>query len=160
MTERQKFASDSHREYLQHDTQKWKRDYFNRDNGGYLVVDRERIAHSKTSKNEKAKFDKEYAMSMVFAKGGYKIEMLKEVSGISSYDVLINGVAADLKRLSGHNNIVSYAKKATRKQGAKIVLFEFDTMTGKIRDELNRLKRMGIKVKYFTADNKTTIIDL
>jgi hypothetical protein len=159
-TKLQKFTVDSRQEYLGHDTKKWQRDYFNRDNGGYLVIDRDRIEHSKISKNENEKYNKEYAMSMTFAQNGYKIEMLKERSGLSSSDITINGIMADLKKTSSHNNIVGYAKKAVDKQGAKIVLFEFDTMTGKIHNELNKLKRLGIKVKYFTSDNKMAIIEL
>jgi hypothetical protein len=51
------------------------------------------------------------------------------------------------------------AKKAVHKQKAKLVVFEFETMTGNIRDELNKIKRMNIKVKYFTTADKI-IIDL
>jgi hypothetical protein len=156
----QKFTIDSRKEYLGHDTGQWRREYFNKENGGYLLVDKERIAHSKVSKNERAKFEKEYDMAMTFARNGYKIEMLKETPRVSSPDVTINGMKAELKRVSGHNNIEKHAKKAIEKQGAEIVLFEINAMTGKIHDELNRLKRMDIKVKYFTSDNKNTIVDL
>jgi hypothetical protein len=76
-----------------------------------------------------------------------------------SFDIYLNGISADLKKTASHNNVVDYAKKAVNKQGANMVVFEFETMTGKIRDELNKLKRMGIKVKYFTSDDKV-IIDL
>jgi hypothetical protein len=138
----------------------WERAYFDRYSGGYLVVNKARVEHSKISKNEKEKFDKELTMAMAFAKSGYRIEMLEEHPGVSSSDITINGVAAELKKTSSHNNIVSYAKKAVEKQGAEIVLFELDTITGKIHDELNRLKRMGIKVKYFLSGNKNAIIDL
>jgi len=41
----------------------------------------------------------------------------------------INGIAAELKRASSHNNILNYAKKAIFKQNAKIVLFEFVEMS-------------------------------
>jgi hypothetical protein len=154
-TKLQKFTVDSRKEYLQHDKEQWKREYFNKENGGYLLVDRERIAHSKISKNERAKFDKEYEMAKVFAQNGYKVEMLKEIPGVSSSDVLINGISVDLKRVSGHKNIAGYAKKAIRKQGAEIVLFEFNVMTHDIQDELVKLKKLGINVKYFiTGGNK------
>ena len=135
----------------------WRCDYFNHDNGGYLVVDKQRIEHSKISKNEKAKFDKEYAMSMVFAQNGYRIEMLRERPGFSSSDITINGIMAELKKTSSHNNMLKYAKKAIDKQGAKIVLFEFESMSGKIHEELNKLKILEIKVKYFTSENKAVI---
>jgi hypothetical protein len=157
VTKLQKFTVDSRREYLRHDVRKWRRDYFNRDNGGYLTVDKQRIEHSKISKNEKEKFAKEYAMSMVFAQKGYKIEMLRERPGLSSSDITINGIMAELKKTSSHNNILKYVKKATRKQGAEIVLFEFEKNTKEIQLELLELQKTGIKVHYFFTDNKNKI---
>jgi hypothetical protein len=53
-------------------------------------VDKGRIEHSKASKNEKAKFDKEHDISMALAQNGYKIEMLKEIPGVSSSGITIN----------------------------------------------------------------------
>jgi hypothetical protein len=150
----QKFIVDSQNEYLRHDTGQWERAYFNKENGGYLVVDNERIVHSKVSKNEKAKFDKEYAMSMVFAQNGYKIEMLKEIPRVPSPDVTINGMKADLKRVSGHNNIVKEAKSAVRKQGAEVVLFEFEKETKEIYDKLEILKKKGYHAAYFFSKDK------
>jgi aspartate 1-decarboxylase len=135
----------------------WRRDYFNHDNGGYLVVDKQRIEHSKISKNEKEKFDKEYAMSIVLALNGHRIEMLKERSGFSSSDITINGIMAELKKTSSHNNMLNYAKKAIDKQGAKIVIFEFKNDTKKIQEELNKMKRMEIKIYYYFTDNKDKI---
>ncbi|MDR1169604.1 MAG: hypothetical protein LBK97_02065 [Prevotellaceae bacterium] len=138
-------------------TSSWERAYFDEHNGWYLVIDRERIKHSKVSKNEKAKFDKEYAMSMVFAQNGYRIEMLKELPRIPSPDVTINGMKADLKHVSSHNNVVRHAKKAVRKQGAEIVLFEFENNTKKIQEELDKLKIDEIKVYYYFTGNESKI---
>jgi hypothetical protein len=135
----------------------WEKVYFDDHSGGYLVIDKERIEHSKISKNEKAKFDKEYAMTMVFAQNGYRIEMLKEVPRVPSPDVTINGSKADLKHVSSHNNIVRHAKKAIQKQGAEIVLFEFENNTKKIQEELDKLKIDGIKVYYYFTGNKSKI---
>jgi 4-alpha-glucanotransferase len=53
-----------------------------------------------------------------------------------------------------------YAKKAVQKQGADMVVFEFETMTSKIHEELNKLKLLGIKIKYFASENIKAIIDL
>ena len=78
---------------------------------------------------------------------------------LKSIFVNINGIAAELKRASSHNNILNYAKKAIFKQNAKIVLFEFVEMSGGIWNELNKMKRIGIKVKYFTSSDKI-IFDL
>jgi hypothetical protein len=156
-TELQKYTADSRNEYLGHDTKQWQREYFNRENGGYLTVDKERIAHSKVSKNEKAKFDKEYAMSMVFARNGYKVEMLKERSGFSSSDITINGAKADLKRVSSHNNIVKDAKKAVRKQGAEMVLFEFEKETKEIYSEIKKLSGKNIHGRYYFTGEENKI---
>ncbi|MDR1129458.1 MAG: hypothetical protein LBK96_00570 [Prevotellaceae bacterium] len=137
----------------------WERAYFDEHNGGYLVIDKERIEHSKTSKNEKEKFDKEYGMSMVLAQNGYRIEMLKERSGISSSDITINGINADLKCVSSHNNIVRDAKKAVRKQGAEIVVFEFEKETKEIYLELLKLKKEKISVYYYFSNDKTRVYE-
>ena len=138
----------------------WEKAYFDKFSGGFIVINKQRIAHSKLSKNEKAKFDKELDMSMVFAKRGYKIELLEEIPRIPSPDVKINGTLADLKRVSGHNNIVKNAKEAINKQGAKVVLFEIGENTKKVQEELDKLKRMGIKIHYYFIDNKNEIRSL
>ena len=130
----------------------WHRDYFNHDNGGYLVVDKQRIEQSKLNKQEKEKYEKEYNMCRILAQNGYEVEYLKLTEG--SFDIYLNGINADLKKTVSHNNVLDYAKKAVYKQKAKIIIFEFIEMTGKIRDELNKMKRMGIEVKYFTSTEK------
>ncbi len=94
-------------------------------------------------------------MAEVIARGGYKIAMLKEVPGVSSPDVTILGIPAELKRTKSAGNIIKYAKKAVQKQGAKILLFQFDSDTGDIRIKLSELERNGYKVLYFfTGENK------
>jgi len=135
----------------------WEKAYFDKLSSGFVVVNKQRIIHSSTSKNEKVKFDKEYAMCTVLAQNGYKIEILMERPGFSSSDITVNGTMAELKKTSSHNNMLNYAKKAIGKQGAKIVVFEFDKMTGKIHEELNKLKMIGIEVKYFTSKNRRII---
>ena len=110
---------------------------------------------SQISKNETAKFEKEFGMTKVLAKNGYKIEMLNENSRESSPDIRIDGLLADLKRTSSHNNIVKYAKKATRNQGADLVLFQFEELTPEIRFEINILINMNIHGKYFVTGSNT-----
>jgi hypothetical protein len=63
--------------------------------------------------------------------------------------VRINGVLGDFKRLSSHNNIVREAKNAVRKQGAKVVLFQFDNETDAIHKQLEVLKMLRIRTYYF-----------
>jgi hypothetical protein len=158
-TKLQKFTVDSRNEYLHHDKQKWQRDYFNRENGGYLVVDKERIEHSKLSKNEKSKFNKEYEMCTVLARNGYKIEMLIERPGFSSSDITINGIMADLKKTAGVGNIEKYANKAIKRQGAELIVFEFAKETEDIYTKLLKLSKNGMHGYYYFSDNKNKIFE-
>lgn len=75
--------------------------------------------------------------------------MLEEVPRVSSPDINIDGIKADLKRLSSHNNIIKEAKEAVRKQGADIVIFQFEKETEQIHLELQNLKKLGFWVIYF-----------
>jgi hypothetical protein len=124
--------------------------------GGYVVVCRQRMAHSLINKNESAKYAKELAMAMVFAQNGYRIEMLEEVPRIPSPDVRIDGMLGDLKRLHTHNNILREAKSAIRSQGAEVVLFSFAHETTDIHAELQKLyRRYNIHALYvFDGKNK------
>ncbi|MDR1119752.1 MAG: hypothetical protein LBM08_02410 [Dysgonamonadaceae bacterium] len=143
------------KQYLHYDTEKWALDYFNSDNGGYLVIDRERITQGNVNKQERGKYEKEYSMCRTLAQNGYKVEYLKEIEG--KYDIRLNGIPADLKKTKSHNHIVDYAKKAIRKQGADIVVFEFEKETKRIQEELDKLKRDRIKVYYYFIVDKSKI---
>jgi hypothetical protein len=139
--------------YITYDTSVWVHHHLD-PSGGYVVVHRQRITHSLVSKNEQAKYAKELAMAMVFVQNGYRIEMLEEISGISSPDVRINAMLGDLKHLRGHNNILRDAKKAVRLQGAQVVLFQFDEISEKIHQEINKLIALQIRGYYFvTGEN-------
>ena len=135
----------------------WQKDYFNGNNGGFLATHLDRKEAGEINKNERKKYEKELEMCQVFARSGYRIEHLPEQPGVSSPDVTINGLPADLKRVSSHNNIVRYAVKAVKKQGAKEVLFQVDTMTDEVRREFGLLKKMNIKVRYFVTGEEKTI---
>jgi hypothetical protein len=143
----QKFTIDSHKEYLGHDTTQWQREYFNKENGGYLLVDRERTRQGSINKQERGKYEKELSMCQTLANNGYKVEYMKEMEG--RFDIYLNGVAADLKKTASHNHIRDYAKKAVRKQGAELVLFEFEKETKGIYIAIDELVRKGIHGKYY-----------
>lgn len=132
----------------------WEKDYFNGTNGGFLATHQDRRKAAEASKNERQKYEKEEAMCRAFARAGYRVEHQAEQPGISSPDILIDGLKADLKRVSSHNNVVKYARKAIEKQGAECVLFQIDNMTEQMRNELNALKRRNIKVLYFVTGEK------
>lgn len=135
--------------YHAHPADTWEHTAIYPKAGGYVVTHRERLKHSSISKNETDKFQKELRMCQVFAKNGYKIELLNEVPGVSSLDVRINGISAELKSTKGHSNIVKYAKKAISKQGAEIVLFEFEGFGSEHINELKKLKEEGINVLFY-----------
>jgi hypothetical protein len=146
--------------YSAYSSGRWKKVYFNERNGGYVVIDKQRMEHAKSSKNEALKLDKELRMSLAFAKSGYQVELLKEIPRIPSPDAMVNGAAAELKKLRSHKNIVRETKDAVGKKGATLVLFEFEAMNSKIHRELNKLKAMGVKAKYFTTANPSAIMDV
>jgi hypothetical protein len=142
-------------EYNAYNSAKYKRDYFDEKTGGYLVIEHQRIAQGKRNKQEKEKFEKEQDMCIVLAQNGYAVEYLKEAQG--SYDILLNGIPADLKKTASHNNIVDYAKKAVYRQGARAVVFEFKNNTKKIQEELDKVKKMKIRIYYYFTGNKHKI---
>jgi hypothetical protein len=53
--------------------------------------------------------------------------------------------------------MTSYAKKATKKQGAKVVLFEFEKETEAIEAELLKLRREEVSVYYYYSSDKGKI---
>lgn len=80
---------------------------------------------------------------------------MNEVPGVSSCDVLTDGVKADFKSLSSANNIISQASRAIKKQGSKLVLFEFTTNKNyEIIQNIKIISEKGIKGKYYFIDEK------
>ena len=95
------------------------------------------------------------AMADVLAAHGFRIHLVEEDTRLVSYDALINGIPADFKRTSSHNNIKKYAKRATQKQQAIIIVFQLDAETHLIHWELEKLSRKGFHLLYFfTKDPK------
>lgn len=123
--------------------------------GGNVTVNEQRIESSRKSKNERKKFDKEFAMCRVLADNGYKVVMLAETPGISSPDITLDGQKAELKSVScTSTHIVDYARKAKERQGAEIVIFEFDEITPEVNSQMNRLSRDDIHGIFYAKGNK------
>ena len=139
--------------YDAYDTSKWKKKYFDNKTGGYLAVEKDRVLQAKKHDNERDKFNREQGMNMTLARNGYAIEHLDDQK--YGYDIHLNGIKADLKKTGSHNNMVRYAKKAIREQGAEVVVFELENNTKKIQEELDKLKRLDIKVIYYFSNNKS-----
>jgi phage gp29-like protein len=137
----------------------WQKEFFNDQNGGFVVTNKNRISKAKVNKQETSKYKKEFSMAKVFAGSGFRMELLDEIAGISSPDALFNGLKADLKSISSHNNIIRDAKKAIYKQGADVVLFEFTNDTPKIHLEILKLRKMNIKAYYYFTGKENMIFN-
>lgn len=115
-------------------------------NGGSVSTPELRLAKGNRNKQSRAIFEKELRMAKRFANIGHKIEFAADDTG--SFDVLIDGIKADLKSTSSPGNIIKYAKHATREQGADIVLFEFTNWGASFIEEIKKLEQYGIHGKY------------
>ncbi len=144
----------SHKKYMEYDPNVWVGEFFDDKTGGYVVVNRDRWVKAAKYKNEGGKYKDEFAVARVFASNGYAMEMLKEVSGTSSPDVTINGVPAEIKCVKSAANMVRYARKATKRQGARIVLFEIQKRTDRVQCEFKILTKLKIHGMYFVSGNK------
>lgn len=133
--------------------------YYNERTKGWVITDTTRRLKGNQNKQTLQVYEKEKNMCIVLADNGYRVSHLGEISGISSSDIFINGIPADLKKTRSANNVQNYAKKALRKQGAHIVVFEFEQETKEIYAELQDLKSKGLRAKYFFS-GKNEVYDL
>lgn len=149
-------AKDRTREEIRDIQQRWNERRLSRSaqsgENPSLIVDPDRRVNACISKREKLKFEKEYKMATNFVAFGHKVEMLKEVPGVSSPDAIIDGIKVDFKSLSSANNIERHAKDAIEKQGANEVWFEFPTKNDKILSEIIKIRARGIHGRYYFKD--------
>lgn len=145
---------------LSANTKKFRLDYFS-DKGGFLQTNRERIKEGTKNKQEKEKFEKEHSMCMTLAMGRHFVVYRESVQAKGdSYDIVLDGQPADLKKVKSANHIVDYAKKAVRQQGASIVVFEFENESKDIYLELSKLQKSGIHGIYFFSSKKHRLYEL
>ena len=128
------------------------------DNGHKVVTDINRIITSKGSNAERQKFEKEMRMCKVIADNGHDVEYLQETDRAKgeTYDIIIDGMKADLKCISGNGcNIVNYAKTALKEQGGEAVIFEIPNRTPKIYEALAEAHRKYKgRIFFYFADDK------
>lgn len=136
----------------------WRKDYFNEENGGYVATSWKRIEEAGKSSHERRKYDREHLICIHYARNGHRIKHLpdRKLNGEGTYDVFFDGIEADLKKTRSTNNIIKYAKRATKKQGAQIILFEFELWNNKFRDLVDELIRKGYHGHYFITGEKAT----
>ena len=140
---------EGRRRFEAYDPDQWERRHFYEDTGGYVVRDWRRVESGKASNNERKKLIKETRMSDTFAKSGHWVEMVNEVSGVSTPDVTIDGITADLKSTKSWGNIGKYANDAIHKKKAQMVLFEFETFSSRHIGKIKELQAKGIHGMYY-----------
>lgn len=129
--------------------------YEDRKSGGQVYTEKGRLTLAGKSKNERNKYKKEHDMCKTLAQNGHTVVHLEDCKhSDGTYDILIDGHKADLKRTKSANNIVGYAKHATRKQGAEKVVFQFDNYTPKVKAAIKEMQDAGIHGYYFVTGSK------
>ena len=144
----------SRREYDALPYSEWRKDYFNEENGGYLVTSWKRIEEAERNRKEKIKFDNEHNICLTYARSGLKIMHYEDDKPEGTFDVICDGFKGDLKRTKGHGNIVRYARYAVKEQGAEIVLFEFEEWGTKVRDAVSEMIRKKYHGYYFISGDQ------
>ena len=139
------------REYQSLPSSEWRKDFFCPETGGYLVTSWKRIAEAEKSNQETKKYERERHICLIYAKNGHRIKHLpdRKGNGEGTYDAICDHVKVELKKTSSTNNILKYAKRATKKQGAQTILFEFENWSNQYRDIVSELSRKGIHGYYF-----------
>lgn len=123
------------------------------ESGGRLFTDERRFKSGQQNKTEYNKYKKEQQMAKVMANAGYEVEHLAETPRTPTADARVNGELVDFKRLSSTNNIRRHANYATKKQGAKKVVFQFEEFNRNYRWELQKLARKGVHGYYFVTND-------
>ena len=152
------YIESSRREFDNLPETEWRKDYFDKSTGGYLVTSWDRITQAEKSHQEYKKFEKEHATCLVYARDGHRIKHLPDKKGDreGTYDTIFDDLKADLKRTKSTNNIIKYASRATKKQGAQIILFEFEIWNNDFRNLIDELVRKDYHGRYFiTGEDKT-----
>ena len=140
----------SRKEYEALPDAEWRKDYFNEENGGYLATSWKRLNEAMI-KNEPEKFEIENDMCLTFAKAGFRVLHYEDLKREGSFDVLIDGTRADLKKTKSTNNIIRYAKHALRVQNAEIILIQFENWGNEFREIVSEMSRKGIHGLYFVT---------
>ena len=96
---------------------------------------------------------KELWTARKLAKEGNKVSFTPH--GAGNHDITVNGTPAELKKVASAGQIVKHGKKATEKQGAKIVIFDFEEFGSKHISELKKLSnKYKIHGRYYTPRTK------
>lgn len=127
----------------QYPLDQWEHTYIS-ESGGYVVTELQRIKEGKQNSAERAVFKKEMDICKVSADHGHKIAYLSSTDRKKgeTYDILFDGVPAELKSFSGGGALIKQMKHALTEQGAKMVVVRLEN-----REVLNKLIEARRKLK-------------
>lgn len=126
---------------LNADQNAFRIDYYS-DNGGLLLTSRNRIKEGQLNKQESEKFNKEHSMCRTLAINNFNITYFESVEG--RFDITLNGSPADLKKVGSWKQIEHHASKATKSQGASLVIFEFTKHSKEFYVEIKKLIKKDV----------------
>ena len=137
------------------DLTQYRLDHYTLD-GGFLQTSRKRIKEGQMNKQEKEKFGKEYSMCRTLASNDFNVTYRESVQG--SYDVTLNGIPTELKKVDSSKQIYRHARKAFEEQGAKAVVIEIATLDAEAWQQLNKIKAKGWKCYYYTSSERKVVL--
>lgn len=140
----------------------WVGVHFDARSGGFVAGRAARVLPRRAdgapkSKNMLKVLEKEVAMCRAFAARGYQMLLLEEVPEVPSPDVLINGVPAELKSVASYGQIKRRGTYAVQKQGAELVLFEFNHFSEGHANALKSLANSGVHGLYYVDGDFTVL---
>ena len=140
----------------QYPTDKWEHSYIS-ESGGYVVTERQRITEGKQNSRERGIFDKEQSMCKVLAEHGHHVSHLRGTNRDEegSYDILLDGISADLKSFHGAGGLIKQVKHAYEDQGAKIVVVRLETDKVELFEKLLEARRkLTGRLLYYRESEK------
>ena len=139
-----------------YDPKIWEHTYTS-NRGGYVVTSKERIKQGRKNSAERAVFEKELSMCKVAADHGHKIEYLSGVGRPAgkSYDVLFDGIPAELKSFQGAGAIVKQLSHAFKKQGAETIIVRLEIDDDRLMEKLLEARRkFKGRILYYKEKDK------
>ena len=145
----------------QYPPDKWEQSAIYPDTGGYVVTELERKRDAQAGSTELRKFEKELSMCKVVASHGYRVEYPTEKGRKpgETYDVIINGMRAELKSTSSEGNLVKHVRKAFTRQGAVAVVIRLELRDKALLDRVYEAKRKlpDMTIIYYYEDDPSKI---
>ena len=118
------------------------------ENGGSLTILAERTNKGLSSRSNWDVYKKEKEMSRILAEDGHNVVLRESSKAGETYDITIDGIAADLKWVTSPKFMKAHAEKATTKQGAAMTVFMIDGKWKRFRGMVHDLSSTGYHGLY------------